>query len=120
MIIIMLIKQVSTGLLSFIALQQQNVCLEPLVFRPSLTDLNPVELKHDPFMVILVKVSGSCNSANGVSTKTYVTSKTNVFIIITKLNKAKTMVKHISWDGKIKYNNTTSNSNQKQNSKTRQ
>ena len=34
---------------------------EPCIFRPTLTDLNPVELKYCPFMISLDKCSGSCN-----------------------------------------------------------
>ena len=82
--------------------------------------MNSVELKCYPFTAFLDKFSGSCNSANDVSTETCVTNRTKVFIIIARLNEAKTMVKDISCDGKCKYNNTSSNSNQKWINKTRQ
>ena len=84
----MLIKQVSIRLLSFIALATKFLSLnnESSIFRPSLTDLNSVEPKYYPFMAILDKFSGSCHSANEVSTKTCVTNKTKVFIIIARLN----------------------------------
>ena len=36
-----------------------------------------------------------------------------VFNIITRGNKAKTLVKHISWDCEYKFNSSTCNSNQK-------
>ena len=34
---------------------------EPCVVRPTLIDLNPVELKYFPFMISLNKCIGSCN-----------------------------------------------------------
>ena len=34
---------------------------EPCMIRPTLIDLNPVELKYYPFMISLHKCSGSCN-----------------------------------------------------------
>ena len=39
------------------------------ICRPTVIDLNSVELKYYPFMVSLDKCSGSCNSANDISTK---------------------------------------------------
>ena len=76
--------------------------------RPFLIDLNHVELKYYLFMVILGKCNRSCNSVNELSTKTCVLNKTKnvnvkVFNIITKINKAKTLVKHISCESKCKF-----------------
>ena len=34
---------------------------EPCMIRPSLIDMNPVELKYYPFMISLNKSTGSCN-----------------------------------------------------------
>ena len=34
---------------------------EPCMVRPTLIDLNPVELKYYPFMISLNKCTGSCN-----------------------------------------------------------
>ena len=48
----------------------------PCMVRPTLFDLNPVELKYYPFMVSLVKCNESCNSGNDLYTKVCVPSKT--------------------------------------------
>ena len=50
------IKQVFTVLLSF---SNSLVCLDLL--RPTVTDLNPVELIYYPFMINLDKCNGTCN-----------------------------------------------------------
>ena len=34
---------------------------EPCMVTPTLIDLNPIELKHYPFMISLEKCTGSCN-----------------------------------------------------------
>ena len=74
-------------------------------------------------MVSLDKCSGRCNSADDLSMKICVPSKTKdvnvkVFNMITNRNETKTMLKHISCDCKCKLNSTTCNSNQKWNNKT--
>ena len=61
--------------------------------RPTLTDLNTVELKYYPFMGSLGKCSGSCNSGKDINNK--------VFNVISKRNEAKTLVKHVSCDCKL-------------------
>ena len=93
--------------------------------RPTLIDLNPVELKYYPSMINLDKCSESCSFAYNLSKKICVRSKTKDIIlkaynIITRINKGKTLVKHILCDCKCKYNSTTCNSNQKWNNKTGQ
>ena len=90
--------------------------------RPTLIDLNPVELKYYPFMISLDKCNGSCND---LFPKLCVTEKTkdinvNVSNMTPNGNESKTMAKHISCDCKCKFNSTTCNSNQKWNNKTRQ
>ena len=54
----------------FIVLLRFSECLatkclflndEPCMVRPTLIDLNPVELKYYPFMISLDKCTGSCN-----------------------------------------------------------
>ena len=35
---------------------------KPCFVKPTLIDLNPVELKHYPFMISLNKCTGSCNA----------------------------------------------------------
>ena len=59
-------------------------------------DLNPFELKYYPFMIILDKCSGSCNSGNDLSTKICVPGKTKdkngkAFNMIKNRNNTKTM-----------------------------
>ena len=88
--------------------------------RPSLIDLNPVELKYYPFMISLYKCTGSCNV---LSPKICVPKETKdiyvkAFNMIRNKNEAKTMTKQISCDCKCKFNSTTCNSNQKWNNKT--
>ena len=59
-----LIKQVFIVLLSFSeSLATKCVPLndKPCMIRPTLKDLNPVELKCYPFMISLDKCSGSCD-----------------------------------------------------------
>ena len=69
-----LIKQVFFVLLSFIVLlslsmrrwflwpkQCPSLNDEPCIVRPTLIDLNPVEIKYYPFKISLDKCSGSCN-----------------------------------------------------------
>ena len=81
-----LIKQVFIVLLSFSSslarvakVSNQTKCLslngEPCIVRPTLVDLNPVELKYCSFKVSLDKYSRSCNSGNDSSRKIYVLSK---------------------------------------------
>ena len=60
---------------------------EPCVVRPTLIDLNHVELKYFPFMISLNKCIGSCNV---LSSKIYVSKETidinvNEFNTITKM-----------------------------------
>ena len=88
--------------------------------RPTLIDLNPLELKYYPFMIILDKCSVSCNV---LSPKICVPKERNninvkVSNMIINKNEAKAMKKHISYDCKSKFNNTTVSSYQKWNNKT--
>ena len=88
--------------------------------RPSLVDLNPVELKYFPFIISLDKCTGSCNVLSPKICVPKETKDINVkaFNMATNKNEAKAMTKHISCDCKCKFNSTTGNSNQKWNSKT--
>ena len=68
--------------------------------KPTFVDLNFVELNSFPFMINLDKCNGSCNVADELSTKICVLSKTKVvnvtvFNMITRINEAKTLIKHI-------------------------
>ena len=90
---------------------------ELCMIRPTLIDLNPVELKYYPFMINLDKCSGSFHA---LSPKICTPKKTKdlnvkVFNMITNKNEAKTMTKHISYDCKCKSNSSTCNSYKKWN-----
>ena len=119
-------KQVFIVLLSFsnsLATKCVPLNNEPCMIRPFLVDLNLVELKYYPTMINLDKCSGSCNSADDLSIKICVSSKTKdvnvkVFNMITSKTEAKTMLKHISCDCKCKFNSTTCYSNKKWNNET--
>ena len=71
---------------------------EPSMVKPTLIDLNPVELKYYPFMIILDKCNGCCNV---ILPKICVPKEkkdinVKVFNMITKLKtKLKKMAKHI-------------------------
>ena len=54
---------------------------KPCMIRPTLIDLNPIELNHYPFMISLDKCMGSCSNVDGLSSKIYVPSKTKDVII---------------------------------------
>ena len=78
---------------------------EPCMIRPTLMDMNPVELKY----------TGSCNV---LSPKICVLKEikdiyVKVFNMITNKNKAKAITEHISCDCKCKFSSTTCNSKQK-------
>ena len=73
---------------------------KPCMVRPTLTDLNPVELNCYAFMISLDKRNGSCYAADNLSTKICIPSKTKgvnvkVVNIIKRMNKAKTLLEHI-------------------------
>ena len=91
--------------------------------RPTVTDLNPIELNYYSFMINLNKCSGSCNAVDDLSTKICVSRKTEdinvkVFKLVTRINEAKTLIKHISFNFKCRFNSTTCNSNKKWNNET--
>ena len=65
--------------------------------RPTLIDMNPVELKYYPFMISLNKYTGICNV---FSPKINV----NPFNMITNKNQAKGMTEHVLCDCKCKSN----------------
>ena len=73
------------------------------MIRPTLVDLNPIELNHYSFMTSLDKPNGSCvlNKTKDINIK--------VFNMITRINQVKTLVKHISFD----FDHTVCNLNQK-------
>ena len=93
---------------------------ETCIVRPTLIDLNPVELKYYPFMISLDNFSGNCNLLSPKICVPKETKDLNVktFNMIMNKNEAKAITKHISCDFKFKFNSTVCNSNQKWNNKT--
>ena len=88
---------------------------KPCRVRPTLIDVNPLELKYYPFMISLNKCTGSCIV---LSPKICVPKETNdmhikAFNIITNKNEAKATTEHISCDCKCKFNSAACNSKQK-------
>ena len=86
--------------------------------RHAVIDLNPTDLNYYPFMISLEKCKMSCNVVDVLSTKICVPNKTKEvsvkrFSMVTRIDEAKALVKHISCDCKDKLNSTTCNSNQK-------
>ena len=110
-------------LLSFsssLATKSLSLNNKPCMVRPTLIDLNPVELKYYSFMISLDKCTRSCNDLPPKICVPKETKDINVkaFNMITNKNEAKAMTEHISCDCKCKFNSTTCNSNQKWNNKT--
>ena len=90
--------------------------------RPTLIDMNPVELKYYPFMINLNKFTGSCNVIFPKMCVPKETKDGNVksFKMVTNKNKAEAMTEHISCDCKCKFHSTACNSKHKWNYKTSQ
>ena len=105
-----LVKQVFFALLSFsgyLAIKFMTLNNASCVARPTLIDLNHVELNHYSFMISLDKYNGTCNVVDDLSTKICFLTKAKginvkIFNVITRINKAKTLVKHISYDFKCR------------------
>ena len=123
-----LIKQVfivslnlSESLARVAKVSDQTKCLflndEPCMVRPSLINMNPVELKYYPFMI---KCTGSCNVLSPKICVPKETKDINVktFNMITNENGAKAMIEHILCDYKCKFSSTTFNSKQEWSNKT--
>ena len=71
---------------------------EPCISRPTLIDLNAIELNHFLFMISLGKCNGSCNVVDELPTKICIPSETKhvnvkVFNVIKRLNEVKTRMK---------------------------
>ena len=93
---------------------------EPCMFWSTVIDLNLVQLNYYPFIISLDKFSRSCNVVDDLSAKICVPSEKKYVHVkavnmITRINEAKTLMKHISCDCKCKFNSTTCNSNKKWN-----
>ena len=88
--------------------------------RPALVNMNPVELKYNPFMISLNKCTGSCNALSPKICVLKETKEINLkeLNMITNNDEAKAITEHISSDCKCKFNSTKCNSKQKRNNKT--
>ena len=81
----------------------QTKCLllndEPRMVRPTLINMNPVELEYYPFAISLNKCSGSCNALSPKICAPKETKDMNVkaFNIITNKYQAKAMKEHFMW-----------------------
>ena len=111
-----LLKQLFIALLSFkgsLATKCMSLNSESCTARPTLIDLNTVELNYYPFMISLDK-SNEVVMLLMTSLKKHVfpvKQDVNVKVLnmITRTNEAKTLVKHISCECKCKFNLTTCN-----------
>lgn len=83
--------------------------------RPPPINLNPIEVNCYPFLISFDKCNAGLNAVDDLSTKNYVPKDLNVkiFNIRTKINEAKTFIKHISCNCKSTFDSTTCNSNKK-------
>ena len=92
--------------------RDQTKCLflndESCMIRPTVIDLNPIELRYYPIIISLNKCT---ESFNVLSPKICVPKETKdihveAFNMITNKNEAKAMTEHISCDCKYKFNST--------------
>ena len=99
--------------------RDQTKCLflddEPCMVRPTLIDMNSVELKYYPFIISLNKFTGSCNVLSPKICVPKETKDINVkaFNMMANKNEAKAIAEHIACDCKCKCNSAAQNSNQK-------
>ena len=101
-------KQVFIVLLSFgrsLATKCLSLINEPFMARSSIIVLNYIEAYYYPFMISLDKCYGSGTGVDDLSAKIWVPMKTKdvnfkVFNMITTINEAKPLMKHISCDCK--------------------
>ena len=84
--------------------------------------MNPAELKFYPFIINLIKCTGSCNvlSPKICAAKEAKYLNVKAFNMITNKIKTKGMIEHISYNSKCKFNSTVCNSNQEWINKTYQ
>ena len=100
-----LTKQVFIALPSFSgswATKSVYLSNESCMTRPTLIDLNPIELNDYPFMINLDKCNWGCNANEDLSTKMYVPSETEdinvkVFHITGRINEATTFKTYFMW-----------------------
>ena len=101
-----------------LAIQCVSMNNQPCAARPMLNDLNLDELHYCPFMSILDRCDGSCNTVEDPFGRICVPNKMKVvtlkvFQMITGVNKSKTLMKHISCDCECKFNGRRCMSKQK-------
>ena len=86
--------------------------------QPTFINLHSNEYSQEfhcyPFAVKLDRCVGSCNALNDLSNKVCVPNKTedlnlSMFNMITVINESKTLTKHISGEGKCKFDGTKCN-----------
>ena len=87
---------------------------EACMVRPTIIDMNSVEVKYCPFMISLNKCTGSCNVLSPKICVPKETKDINVkaFNMITNKDEAKAMTEHISCHCKCIFNSKTCNSKQ--------
>ena len=98
-------------------LATKGLCLsnEQCMTRPTPINLNPIEVNYYPFLISFDKCNAGLNAVDDLSTKRCVPKDLNVkiFNMRTKINEAKTFIKHISCNCKSTFDITTFNSNKK-------
>ena len=91
------------------------------MIQPTLINLCPNEYGQEfhyyHITVKLYRCIGSCNTLNDLSSKVCVPNKTedlslSMFIMITRINESKTLIKHISCECKRKFDGRKCNSDQ--------
>ena len=83
-----------------------------------LIDLNPVRINFYLFLISLDRFNGTCSTDEDLLVEICVLNKTKainseVFIIATRINESKALLKHISYNCKCKFDSTKCNWNQK-------
>ena len=74
----------------------------PCLARPTLINLNPNEPHYYPLFLVLDRHNGNCNTFDDLSCRIYFPKRTKdvnlifFFYIITRINEAKELAKHIS------------------------
>ena len=121
-----LIKKIFIGLLTGLVnvsnhTKYISLCNQNCMIQTTLINLHPYkysqEFQYYPFSVKLDRCVASCNTINDLANNVYIPNKTehlnlSVFNIITKINKSKTLTKHISCKCKCKFDGTKCDSNQ--------
>ena len=110
------INHVLIMLLSFgrcLATKGFSLSNEQCIARPTPINLNPIEVNYYPFLISFDRCNAGLNAVDDLSTKRCVPKNLSVKILNmrTKINKAKTFIKHISCNCKSTFDSTTCNSN---------